>query len=127
MYVKRSELQQLEERIAATRTLIAANEQLQQRIDSLNKEKEAVKALVEELKERGNKLSDDVTIVGNDIFHHQMETTKSRARLQEEKRTIKDNVKIERKVVRRGKEMSKMERISRYINAGMKLFGTLNP
>ena len=127
MYVKRSELKQLEERIAATRSLMSKNEQLRQRIDSLNKEKEAVKALVEELKIRGNQLSDEVVIVGNDILHHQMATLRLAEKLQKEKKSIKANVKIERKVVLRGKEMSKIERINRYVDAALKVVGTLSP
>ena len=125
--VRVDELSRLDEKIQATQALQKNIITLRQRLDSVLVEKEAVKDLVKQLQEKGNRWSQQVEILGSDIVSQGLALARLENSIKEDQQALKSEGKPEKKVVRRGRQMGRLERITRWVDGLLKTGIAVSP
>lgn len=119
-WVKKKQYSLLLKRRGEVKQEEVATEAMQNKLDSLLLQAERIQQLVEQLEQQGNDFSDSVEVFGNQVVKHGLKSDRTRKRMKRERKEIKESVQPEKKVVKRGKEMSKVGRIHRIVDGVMK-------
>lgn len=126
-WVKKKQHMLLLKRRSEVRTEAAATQALEHELDSLLGRAERIQQLVHELEAMGNGFSDSVEMFGNRVVKHDLKSIRTRQKMKKERKAIKESVEPEKKVVRKGKEMSKGGRIHRIVDGVMKTILAILP
>ena len=107
--------------------MIAEIEQLQQQQQELIKRQQHVRELISEVEAVGNDFADEVDQHGQDILQQGLRLDRVTERNRKEKRSMRKGTKGKKKVVRQGKEMSKVNRRLRIADGAVKIVLSLLP
>ena len=127
MLVDQGKYEQVKQRKAELEDMIREIEQLQDQQEELIRREQDVREMISELEQRGNDFSDDVDAHGQDILQQGLRLDRVSERNRKERRSMRKGTKGKKKVVRQGKEMSKVNRGLRIADGAAKIILSLLP
>ncbi len=107
--------------------MIAEIEKLEQQQQELIRRQQDVRKLISEVEEKGNDFADDVDAHGQDILQQGLRLDRVSERNRKERRSMRKGTQGKKKVVRQGKEMSKVNRGLRIADGAAKIILSLLP